>query len=85
MRKISDESTSFDVFDDEDSFYYDSQGKRLITLKEASQIYSIPLQTLYKMSSKGKLPKFKIGKRVFLNPREFESFLEDFHVCPSLD
>lgn len=85
MRKFSDEPTTFEVFDDDD-FYYDSQtGKKLISLKEASQIYSIPLQTLYKMSSKGKLPKFKIGKRVYINPSEFEFYLENFHVCSRLD
>ncbi len=85
MKKFSNESTTFEVFGDSD-FYYDAQTeKKLISLKQASEIYSIPLQTLYKMSSRGKLPKFKIGKRVYIHPPEFEFFLENFHVCPKLD
>jgi len=85
MKKFYDEDTTFDVFGDDD-FYYDPQTeKKLISLKEASQIYGIPLNTLYKMSSQGKLPKFKIGKRVYIHPPEFEVFLEDFHVSPDLD
>ncbi len=85
MKKFPDESTTFEVFDDND-FYYDAQtGKKLISLKQASEIYSIPLQTLYKMSSRGKLPKFKIGKRIYINPPEFEFFLDNFHVCARLD
>jgi predicted DNA-binding transcriptional regulator AlpA len=64
MRTFSDDSNTFEVFDDND-FYYDAQtGKKLISLKQTSEIYSIPLQTVYKMSSRGKLPKFKIGKRI---------------------
>ncbi|MGE5444122.1 MAG: hypothetical protein ACM3SR_05890 [Ignavibacteriales bacterium] len=36
MKKFSDESTTFEVFDDND-FYYDAQtGKKLISLKQAS-------------------------------------------------
>ena len=64
----------------EDEDFYIGTHKKLITLKEASQIYSIPLNTLYKLSSQRKIPKFKLGKRVYLRPAEFEEWLENFHL-----
>jgi excisionase family DNA binding protein len=64
-------------YDDE---YYEVPKKKLITLKEASRIYSIPLNTLYKLSSQGKIPKYKIGKRVYIKPYEFEEWLEIYHI-----
>jgi len=60
-------------------------GKKLITLKEASEIYSISINTLYKWSSQGKLGKYKIGKRVYISPPEFEGWLENFHLDPMWD
>ncbi|MDA2920244.1 helix-turn-helix domain-containing protein [Desulfobacterota bacterium AH_259_B03_O07] len=60
-------------------------GKKLITLKEASEVYSISINTLYKWSSQGKLGKYKIGKRVYISPPEFEDWLENFHLDSAWD
>ena len=65
-------------FEDEDIFF--RTDKKLITLKEASTIYSIPLNTLYKLSSQGKLPKYKIGRRVYVKPEQFEEWLDNFYM-----
>jgi hypothetical protein len=70
--------------DDEDELFRAElkTQKKLITLKEASQIYSISINTLYKWSCQGKLGKFKIGKRVYISPPEFEGWLGSFHIDP---
>jgi len=60
-------------------------GKKLITLQECSEVYSISINTLYKWSSQGKLGKYKIGKRVYISPSEFQEWLENFHVDPVWD
>lgn len=54
--------------------------KQLLALKEASKIYSIPLNTLYKLSSMKKIPKYKIGRRVYVKPRDLEMWLEGFYI-----
>jgi excisionase family DNA binding protein len=73
----------FSDYDDDEAFRTQLKiGKKLITLKEASKIYSISINTLYKWSSQGKLGKYKIGKRVYISPPEFEGWIENFYVGP---
>jgi len=50
--------------------------KKLLTFPEASEIYSIPLRTLYKLSSRKRIPKVKIGRSVYIEPHSFEGWLE---------
>lgn len=54
--------------------------KQLLSLKDASKVYSIPLNTLYKLSSQKKIPKYKIGRRVYVKPRDLEEWLQGFYV-----
>ena len=49
--------------------------KKLLTFPEASEVYSIPLNSLYKLSSQGKIPKIKIGRKVLIEPDSFEEWL----------
>ena len=49
--------------------------KKLLTFPEASEVYSIPLNSLYKLSSQGKIPKVKIGRKVLIDPDSFEEWL----------
>lgn len=63
--------------------YYDyppRTRKKLISLQETSALFSIPLNTLFKWSSQGKIPRYKIGRRVYINPIEFQSWLENYHL-----
>jgi hypothetical protein len=57
--------------------------KKLMTLREVSDIYSISINTLCKWSSQRKLGKYKIGKKVCISPPEFEVWLEGFCVGPA--
>ncbi len=60
----------YDVYDEDVTLQ-----KKLLTLKEVSRIYSISLSTLYRLSAKGKLPNYRIGKRVLVSPVEFQEWL----------
>jgi len=55
--------------------------KRLLPLKEASEIYSLSLSTLYKLSAKRELGGLlKIGAKVLLDIEEFEIWLRSHRV-----
>lgn len=71
-----DEKTS--IFENElwDTAFLSARDyKKLLTFQEASDIYSIPLQTLYKLSSRKRIPKVKIGRSVYIEPNKFEEWL----------
>jgi len=48
--------------------------KKMLSLKEVSEVYSIPKWTLYKMSSRGMIPIIKIGARVYVDVADFDSW-----------
>jgi excisionase family DNA binding protein len=54
--------------------------KKMLTLKEASERYSISLSRLQKWSARKSIPRLKIGRSVFIEPHTFEEWLEKFFV-----
>lgn len=52
--------------------------KKLLTLKEASELYSISLSRLQKWSARKAIPRLKIGRSVYIEPHTFEEWLEQF-------
>jgi excisionase family DNA binding protein len=56
----------------------DVSHKKLLSLKEASEQYSISLSRLQKWSAKKSIPRLKIGRSVYIEPHTFEEFLEQF-------
>ena len=48
---------------------------KLLTLKEISEIYSIPLSTLRRWASERRFPLFKVSNRILVSPEEFEEWL----------
>ena len=53
---------------------------KLLTLKEISKIYSIPLSTLRRWGSERKYPLFKVSNRILVSPEEFEEWLNQQKV-----
>ncbi|MGH7800996.1 MAG: helix-turn-helix domain-containing protein [Thermodesulfobacteriota bacterium] len=59
--------------------------KKMISLKEASEIFGIPKWTLYKMSALRQFPIIKLGRKVYIKVSEFESWLNQHSVEPRRD
>jgi hypothetical protein len=53
---------------------------KLRTLKEISEIYSIPLSTLRRWASERRFPLFKVSNRILVSPQEFEEWLNQQKV-----
>ena len=53
---------------------------KLLTLKEISKIYSIPLSTLRRWAAERKFPLYKISNRIRVSVEEFEEWLSKFRV-----
>ena len=53
---------------------------KLLTLKEISKIYSIPLSTLRRWGSERRYPLFKVSNRILVSPQEFEEWLDKQRV-----
>ena len=53
---------------------------KLLTLKEISKIYSIPLSTLRRWASERRFPLFKVSNRILVSPQEFEEWLDKQRV-----
>lgn len=54
--------------------------KKMLTLKEVSEIYSLNLTTLRVWASKRKIPIRRIGSRVYVPVAKFEKWLESKEV-----
>jgi len=49
--------------------------KKMLTLKETSKIYSIPLSTLRRWASERRFSLYKVSNRILVSPEEFEEWL----------
>jgi excisionase family DNA binding protein len=58
----------------------DVNHKKLLTLKEASELYSISLSRLQKWSARKSIPRLKIGRSVYIEPHTFEDWLERYFI-----
>jgi excisionase family DNA binding protein len=56
--------------------------RRQLTLQEASEIYGIPLWTLYKYVEKRMIPYRKVRRRIYIPVEKFEKWLESLDVEP---
>lgn len=54
--------------------------KPLLTVEEVMELTSIKRGTLYKLTSKRKIPHFKIGKKIIFKRDEVMEFIERFKV-----
>jgi len=62
----------------------DSIAAKFLSLKEVSQIYAIPLNTLRRWASERKFPLYKLSNRIKVSLPEFEEWLEQFHYAPTV-
>ncbi len=53
---------------------------KLLTLKEISKIYSIPLSTLRRWASERRFPLYKVSNRILVSPEEFEEWVNQQKV-----
>ncbi len=50
--------------------------KKLLTVKDVSEIMGVPVSSIYKMTSSGEIPHIKIGQSVRFIPEDFYQYLE---------
>jgi len=56
---------------------------RLLTLREVSEEFNLPLGTLRLWASQRKFPLYKIrGAKIRVDRDEFQEWLKEFHVKP---
>jgi len=53
---------------------------KLLTLKDISKIYSIPLSTLRRWASERRFPLFKVSNRILVSSEEFGEWLNQHKV-----
>jgi excisionase family DNA binding protein len=56
--------------------------RKLLTAKELSERYNIPLWTIRSYCSQRRIPHIKIGSRVYFRPEGIEAWLEE-HSRPA--
>ena len=54
--------------------------KKLITLEEISEIYSLSLATLRRWSSERRFPLYRISNRIRVDELEFRNWIENFKI-----
>ncbi|NIQ14728.1 MAG: helix-turn-helix domain-containing protein, partial [Candidatus Dadabacteria bacterium] len=54
--------------------------KKLLNLRELSEIYSIPLSTLRRWASERRFPLLKVSNRILVSPQAFEEWLEQHSI-----
>ena len=59
------------------------QDKKFYTLVEISKIYGIPLSTLRRWAAERKFPIYKVSNRVRVSIKEWEDWMEQFHLKSS--
>jgi len=54
--------------------------KRMLTLKQAAEIYGLSLSWLHKRSAERSIPILKIGGKVLIDIEEFDAWLRSHRV-----
>ena len=54
--------------------------QQLLTLREVSTIYGLPLPTLRRWASDRRFPIYKISNRIRVNESEFRGWIEKFKI-----
>ncbi|MGO8693111.1 MAG: helix-turn-helix transcriptional regulator [Rectinemataceae bacterium] len=57
--------------------------KNLMTVGEVSAKTRLARQTIYQLSSEGRIPRIKLGGRLLFDEEEIETWLEQFHLPSS--
>ena len=52
--------------------------EKLIAIEELAELTALSVSTIYKRTSAGTIPYYKVGKRVLFKPVEIERWLEGF-------
>lgn len=52
--------------------------EKLVPISEIAGLTALSVSTIYKRTSAGTIPFYKIGKRVLFKPSEIDQWLEDF-------
>jgi len=52
--------------------------KTLFTIEEASEYLRVPKNSIYKYTSKRKIPFLKFGKRILFDKHEIDEWLEQY-------
>ena len=60
----------------------DFMNKSLVTLRDISEQYSIPLSTLRRWSSERRFPLHKISNMIRVSPVEFEEWIASTKINP---
>ncbi|MBT6045299.1 MAG: helix-turn-helix domain-containing protein [Candidatus Scalindua sp.] len=50
--------------------------KRYANIKEVSEYTSLPVKSLYELSSLGKVPSIKLGRRVLFDLKDIDKMME---------
>jgi len=56
----------------------DREGKRYVGIKEVSNYTSLPVKSLYELSSLGKVPSIKLGRRVLFDLHDIDKMMDSF-------
>lgn len=59
--------------------------KALMTFGEFIERFSIARGTAYLMTSRGEIPHYKFGKRLYFDAEEIEQWLEKYHRGPRIE
>jgi excisionase family DNA binding protein len=50
--------------------------KRYVNIKEVSEYTSLPVKSLYELSSSGKMPSIKMGRRVIFDLHDIDKMMD---------
>ncbi len=54
--------------------------EKLVSIKEIAELTGLSVSSIYKRTSIGAIPYYKVGKRVLFKPSEINRWLEDLKV-----
>lgn len=57
-------------------------GKMLLSIQEASTMLGISVSTLYRLTSRRRIPFCKIGSRVVFQPAQLEDWIQEQSIQP---
>ncbi len=57
--------------------------KNLLTIDELCEKIKLKRQTVYQLSSEGRIPRIKLGGRLLFDEEEIQAWLEQFHLPSS--
>ena len=62
-----------------------SEIKMLLSISEAAETLGISVSTLYRLTSRRRIPFCKIGSRIVFQPAQLEAWIREHSVQPEKD